>query len=205
MLNTEKINNILLLVISTAFCLIVSCKKEPASVPVFENQVKSPDTTEVEVSEVSLKGSTAPTEINNAVTGPYSWKLPKEWAAQPASGMRLATIVIPQSEGDNLSASVTEFGGSLAGNINRWRGQIGLNPLEEAKVAESLERVETKLGYGYIALLINPDSVKKAMLAAIIPRPSGRSIFLKINGPAQSLKEIIDDFRVFTQSVSESD
>ncbi|MFT5881656.1 MAG: hypothetical protein ACI9FG_000141, partial [Crocinitomicaceae bacterium] len=72
-----------------------------------------------------------------------------------------------------------------------------------AEVAESLESVETKLGSGYIALLINPESQDKAMLAAIIPRPSGSSVFFKINGTASSLKEIMNDFRAFTQSASE--
>lgn len=131
---------------------------------------------------------------------PYHWTLPVGWSAKPASGMRLATIIIPQEEGSNLDASVTEFGGDLAGNINRWRGQIGLTTLPETEVIPSLEKIDTQLGPGYIALIINPESTDKAMLTAIIPRPAGTSVFVKITGPADSLKSIAAPFRTFTQS-----
>lgn len=131
--------------------------------------------------------------------GPYSWTLPAGWSAKPASGMRLATIIIPQEE-SSLEASITEFGGDLAGNINRWRGQIGLAALPAATIPPSLKKIDTQLGPGYIALLINPESTDKAMLAAIIPRPSGTSVFVKITGSADSLKSIAATFRTFTQS-----
>ncbi len=109
-----------------------------------------------------------------AKKAPYTWTLPKGWTAQPASGMRLATILIPSGSG-TMNASITEFGGDLAGNVNRWRGQIGLPPLQAAAIPASLKEVETGLGKGYIVLLTNPASLDNAMLAAIIPRPSGRS------------------------------
>lgn len=131
---------------------------------------------------------------------PYNWTLPAGWSAKPASGMRLATIIIPQEEGDSLEAAIFELGGDIAGNINRWRGQIGLPALPEAEILPSLEKIDTQLGPGYIALLINPESTDKAMLAAIIPRPSGTSIFIKVTGSAASLKGIATPFQTFTQS-----
>lgn len=130
----------------------------------------------------------------------YSWTLPEGWSDKPASGMRLATILIPAS-GTQLNASITEFGGDLAGNVNRWRGQIGLPQLKESKILSTLEKVDTGLGQGYLVTLINPDSPDKAMLAAIIPRPSGTSVFVKVMGSSENLQTITAPFRQFTQSL----
>ena len=134
---------------------------------------------------------------------PYSWTLPDGWTAKPASGMRLATINIPSSSG-LLDASVTEFGGDLAGNVNRWRGQIGLASLPEADIAATLTQVETGLGKGYIVALTNPESPDKALLAAIITRPTNTSVFIKITGAAAELEKIKPAFTSFTQSLSPS-
>ncbi|MBT8038364.1 MAG: hypothetical protein KJO21_12560 [Verrucomicrobiae bacterium] len=132
---------------------------------------------------------------------PYSWNLPAGWNAQPASGMRLATIIIPSPSGA-LNASVTEFGGSLEGNVNRWRGQIGLPPLDESAVLKTLKEVNTGLGKGYIVSLNNPDTPDNALLAAIIPRPTNTSVFIKIPGTSSALESITPAFTRFTESLS---
>lgn len=115
--------------------------------------------------------------------------------------MRLATIVIPGPSGE-LSASVTEFGGDLAGNVNRWRGQIGLPPLQESAIMDSLTEVETGLGKGYIVSLANPETPDNALLAAIVPRPKGTSVFVKLPGKIADLTAITPAFTEFTRSLS---
>ena len=157
---------------------------------------------QVKKSTPALAHSTPSAGTSPEKNTPYSWILPEGWSAQPASGMRLATIIIPTPSG-TLNASITEFGGDLAGNVNRWRGQVGLPPLPEKDVLPSLEKVDTSLGQGYIASLTNPSSPEKAMLAAIIPRPSGTSVFIKIIGPINTLKSIATPFRQFTQSLKQ--
>ena len=149
--------------------------------------------------QIAKSGSTTPSPTKAA----YTWTLPKGWTDQPASGMRLATIIIP-TDSEPLNASITEFGGDLAGNVNRWRGQIGLAQLPEAEILPSLKIVESALGKdgkGYIVTLINPASPEKSMLAAIIPRPSGTSVFIKVTGSADALKAIAEPFSKFTQSL----
>jgi len=134
----------------------------------------------------------------------YTWTLPKGWTDQPASGMRLGTIIIPTANGDStLSGGVFEFGGDLAGNINRWRGQIALPPIPADQVPAALTAFDSPLGKdgkGFVTLLINPASPEKAMLATIIPRPSGTSVFIKVMGTTDELKAIQSDFNQFAQS-----
>lgn len=138
--------------------------------------------------------------VTQTPTPAYNWTLPEGWIDQPGSGMRLATILIPAS-GNTLNASITEFGGDLTGNVNRWRKQVGLQDMSEAEVTSSLEKIDTGLGQGYIVVLINPATPAKAMLATIIPRPSGTSLFVKVTGTADELKAIGSPFRKFTQSI----
>jgi len=133
----------------------------------------------------------------------YTWTLPDGWSDQPASGMRLATIIIPV-EGNTLNASITEFGGDLIGNVNRWRGQIGLTSATDAEIQPSLQPFKSPLakdGKGYIVSLVNPASPEKSMLAAIIPRPTGTSVFVKITGTKDELKAVATPFRTFMLSL----
>jgi hypothetical protein len=159
-----------------------------------------------EVVHYQIEKSTPPKQQSLKVTetpsAPYSWTLPEGWTDKPASGMRLATILIPAS-GNTLNASITEFGGDLAGNVNRWRKQVGLPDMSEAEVTSSLEKIDTGLGQGYIVVLINPATPGNAMLATIIPRPSGTSLFVKVTGTADELKAIGAPFRKFTQSIKQ--
>src|ERR1017187_5834115 len=74
-----------------------------------------------------------PAEESVAATpaGP-KWQAPAAWRAQPASGMRLASFSVADENGGTADISVVNFGGTggdeLA-NVNRWRGQLKLQPV----------------------------------------------------------------------------
>jgi hypothetical protein len=68
------------------------------------------------------------------------WQLPDGWVEQPGSGMRVATITIPSS-GKPLELSVTSLPwtdtqAELLSNVNRWRGQLQLAPIDPSGLAE---------------------------------------------------------------------
>ncbi|MBP8004412.1 MAG: hypothetical protein KA044_05135, partial [Elusimicrobia bacterium] len=68
-----------------------------------------------------------------------SWSTPKGWTEKPGSGFRYATFVIPGPDGLTADLSVTQLSGvagGLLGNINRWRGQIGLPALSESELPQ---------------------------------------------------------------------
>lgn len=139
---------------------------------------------------------------NDASKQPYAWSLPEGWIAKPASGMRLATIVMPTNTGTLLEASITELGGSIPGNVNRWREQVGLARLPDEQITASMETIRTGFGNGYIVSLNSPDNTSKSILAAIIPRTSDQSIFVKATGPQASLESISAPFRQFITTLS---
>ena len=59
------------------------------------------------------------------------WKLPEGWTVGPKKSMRLATLIIDPDSDAQLSISKLGPNQDLLANANRWRGQLGLDPLTE--------------------------------------------------------------------------
>jgi hypothetical protein len=91
--------------------------------------------------------------------GTPQWTLPKGWRERPAEGMRFATLEI-ETSGGTLEASVTSLprgegvdeSSYALSNINRWRGQLSLSPIDEAELDQQTTKVELD---GSTALLVN--------------------------------------------------
>jgi len=67
---------------------------------------------------------------------PIVWKLPDGWQRLPGSGIRYATIRVGASD-EALELSVTPLARSantVLANVNRWRGQLGLEPVSEKEL-----------------------------------------------------------------------
>jgi hypothetical protein len=119
-------------------------------------------------------------------TGTLRWVLPKGWTESRSSGgMRYATLT--GTAKGKLDLSVTVFpgpaGGELA-NVNRWRNQIGLPPVEEA--ALSKDRKTLKSPAGPVAVFDytsdGKDGKEKTRLVAGILFAGGNSWFVKMVG-----------------------
>lgn len=61
------------------------------------------------------------------VEGKPSWTNPEGWRQLPGEGLRFATVKTGPDDAA-LEVTVGSAGGSLRGNVDRWRGQIGLKP-----------------------------------------------------------------------------
>jgi hypothetical protein len=119
-----------------------------------------------------------------ATTGQLQWALPKGWTESRSGGMRYATLK-PTAPG-KLDVSVTVFPGQAGGelaNVNRWRNQIGLPPLDEAALAK--DRRALKSPAGDVALFdYTSDGKEKTRLVAAILFAGGNSWFVKMVGDA---------------------
>jgi hypothetical protein len=66
--------------------------------------------------------------------GPPAWTVPAGWREIGAQGKdRVTTFRMRKSE-TVVDLPVTRLGGSLLENINRWRGQVGIDPITEAEI-----------------------------------------------------------------------
>jgi hypothetical protein len=73
------------------------------------------------------------------------WQLPDGWKEEPGTGMRIATVTIPTSD-TPLELSVTSLPWTGAqtdvlDNVNRWRGQMQLAPIDPQGLAECTREV----------------------------------------------------------------
>src|SRR5215472_10337538 len=95
------------------------------------------------------KESPAPPPANTASmatpspAAPVHWTTPSGWQEQPASGMRVGSFVIKKDD-QHADVSVIPLGtvaGSDLDNVNRWRGQVGLPPVDPSKLSEGAEPI----------------------------------------------------------------
>jgi hypothetical protein len=108
--------------------------------------------------------------------------------------MRYATIK-PSAAG-KVEVSVTVFpgpaGGELA-NVNRWRNQIGLPPVDEAELVKG--RKSLKSPAGELAMFdYTSDGATKTRLVAAILFAGGNSWFVKMVGDAGPVAASRADF-----------
>lgn len=75
-----------------------------------------------------------------------SWTLPEGWEEKAASGMRAATLVLPDADGDlqlavsslSLNEDWQEF---LVPNVNRWLGQLQQKDLPKATILKLMKEL----------------------------------------------------------------
>jgi hypothetical protein len=131
------------------------------------------------------------------------WSLPKGWSESPGGGsMRFATFKAPYA--GRLEATVVVLpgpaGGELA-NVNRWRGQIGLPPLDEAALAKARTALKTKAGTLSVYDFTSEGQAKSRLVAGTISTPDGSTWFLKMTGDADPVAKAKSDFMTILGSV----
>lgn len=108
------------------------------------------------------------------------WSIPEGWELSPQKkAMRLATFLVKADK--SLNISVSKFPGNVGGelaNVNRWRGQVGLEPVKAEDLQKGLEVIESKVGK---AKLVDISNGGKQMLAVIFPYEKS-TYFFKLMG-----------------------
>jgi hypothetical protein len=128
------------------------------------------------------------------------WKPPESWGEEPPSSMRYASFTASAENGDKVDISVVTFpgeGGSDADNINRWRGQIGLPPIDESAATSQLTPLKTaETTFSTIDI-----AGAKARTIAAWTRHEGRAWFFKATGPTAAVEKEKPSFVNFIESV----
>ncbi len=122
------------------------------------------------------------------------WTLPKGWGESAGTAMRFATFTPPVK--GKIDASVVVLpgpaGGELA-NVNRWRGQIGLPPLDEAGLAAARAVVKARAGPLRVYDFTNEGSPGGRLVAALA-ESGGNTWFVKLSGDADAVGAARPDF-----------
>lgn len=117
------------------------------------------------------------------------WKIPEGWTAAEGSSMRIATFQVGSEDSGFAEIAVTKFPGTvgtLHGNIDRWRGQAGLGPIQPDQV----DRYSRKLDWDDAnATLVDTSGVKEGerdeatrRLLTVMVNKDGHMWFFKMSG-----------------------
>lgn len=123
------------------------------------------------------------------------WTLPKGWTEGSGGGMRFATLK-PAVAG-KVEVSVVVLPGPAGGelnNVNRWRGQIGLPPIDEAALDAARKTVKSKLGPVSVFDFTSDGQAKSRMVTGLITSADGNTWFLKLTGDADPVGKAKADF-----------
>ncbi len=127
--------------------------------------------------------------------GALKWTLPKGWVENEAGGMRFATLKPPFP--GKVDASIVVLPGTAGGelsNVNRWRGQIGLGPLDEQALNAARKSIKSKAGTISVFDFTSEGQTKTRMVAGLISTSDGNTWFLKLVGDTEPVGKAEPDF-----------
>jgi|GEM_PF-3178596 len=143
---------------------------------------------------------------------PFVFETPEPWRALPASGMRMATLLIDHEGMDPLECTLTVLGpesAGLEGNLVRWMGQLDIDPPRGdafQRYMDDLERMEGKDGLQWtlvdFAPLVKQDDGLNMMVG--ITQQGARVLFVRLLGPKNIVEGERDRFRQLLFSIRPS-
>lgn len=167
----------------------------------------APMTTDNEIGAGKTNAPTPP-PIEPAQGAPLQFATPQGWQEKPLTTMRLASFNAPGPDGKNADVSVVALpgmaGGDLA-NVNRWRDQMKLGPIDESTLQQQAEHIKAN-GHDYLVVNIPSDAAignppaKQRIIAAILDE-SDRSWFIKMTGDDAAVAANKDAFADFLRSL----
>lgn len=131
--------------------------------------------------------------------GDLKYASPAGWIELPASGIRKANFRI-EDENGAAELTVTVFPGDVGGrlgNINRWRGQIGLEPSTPDDLPEFTESYSISKHRG---LLVRLEGGKDSIFGGLLPF-HGSTWFFKLQGSSMTVLGAEPAFREFLDSI----
>jgi hypothetical protein len=138
-----------------------------------------------------------------------TWDAPAAWIkAENPSPMRKATYRVPHAAGDTDDAelSVSQAGGTVELNVNRWAGQLGAKPesvKRETRRVGGLEVTVVEMHGTYSGMAMPgaaPAAAKTgwALLGAIVG--TATPTFFKMTGPDKTVAAARADFDKLVES-----
>ncbi|MBK8871300.1 MAG: hypothetical protein IPN19_09715 [Elusimicrobia bacterium] len=148
------------------------------------------------MADAATQGLTPPPPPSQKVL----WTTPRGWQEKPGSGFRYATFVVPGPGGAVADLSVTVLEGDAGGtlsNINRWRGQVGLDPLTPSQWAQE-EKIIRPAGR---SMVYTSFANKKNRMSAAIYSTPNQTWFFKLVGDDAVVRGAEPAFLNFLESL----
>jgi hypothetical protein len=132
------------------------------------------------------------------------WTAPANWTAKALGSMRKGSYSIAGDAGAVADLAITAFPGDTGGlfaNVNRWRGQVGLGPIEAAKLDTATQAIEANgLKMIIVEATGQAGGASTTLLGAIVPH-NGQTWFFKLMGPEALVTREKPAFREFLNTI----
>lgn len=148
----------------------------------------------------------APLPEAGAAPGSPQWEVPAGWTETDAGPMILKKFSIAGQGEQKAFVSISSFPGDVGGvfaNVNRWRGQLGLPPVEADKLAEATQTLETAGGKATMVDFTGTDGRTgraSRLVGAIVPH-GDQTWFYKLTGDAPLVGPEKESFVRFVKGV----
>ena len=122
------------------------------------------------------------------------WQLPKGWEELPPGEMRVGDFRVQGPNGTRVEVTIVPLPGQAGrdvDNVNRWRGQVSLAPLNEEQLAAESEPVEIAGQSSRLHEMAgaSAEGEKTRIVAAILRRDETTWFFKMIGDDALVLRE----------------
>ena len=195
--------------LSLALC---ACSELPDQVEITEQRTLAPNHREniPDVDTRTRLGFRSSATKSDESSGPrtFGWDTPEGWESlQPAQFREINLRVKAHPEAQCYLTRLGGDGGGLAGNVNRWRSQMGLSPLGASELAE-LPTITllgkpapfVSLDGKYVGMGRESKSDEWRMYAALLSGPMF-TITVKMTGPKSVLEAERQNFERFVSSI----
>ena len=153
---------------------------------------------------VAMLGGTGTLGPQPNSPGPVQWTKPDSWNSQPLSEMRIGSFKVDGPIIGSADVSIATFlgdAGGLSSNLNRWRGQLRLRPLNDEQLLNTAQRIEVD---HVPACLVDfqtaeGDPEPARILGAVLQK-GDRTWFVKMTGPPNLLASQRQVFLDFVRS-----
>ncbi len=145
-------------------------QRQPAPTPISSKKENSP----------TAPVNSSKKDQDLVVVTPPGWK---EVAPKPLS---LKSFQAANGTVDITITPLSGPAGGLGANINRWRGQVGLAPVDNAKAEADAKPVPSSAGKALLVDLAGTGSGAKSIIAGIVAKGSD-TWFIKMMGPAEAV------------------
>ena len=147
----------------------------------------------------------------------YTWEAPEGWREAESTMMRKANFVVgSEGEAECYLTVLSGDGGGIPLNVNRWRGQMGLEALTEEQIAAlpTIPMVDTQAVFieaggtfgamGDDVHVTSAEQKKDYVLQGAICLIEDQALFVKMTGPAATVNAEKDHFLAFCRSIRPS-
>jgi len=128
--------------------------------------------------------SMANTPVATASGNALVWTAPSTWSAKPAGSMRKGSYAV-KGDGGEADMAITAFPGDVGGdlaNLNRWRGQIGLPPVDQKEFDRTTVHMDRNGLHMNVVDIAGTGANAQRIIGAMVPH-QGATWFFKLSGP----------------------